>query len=98
MVNYVATIDITGKKGYTLRPEMTATVRIFQETRSKVLTVPRPAIKREAGKHWLYVLKGDQPLKRWVGVGWTDGNYIEITRGLEQGEKIIIDDNEEVTK
>jgi macrolide-specific efflux system membrane fusion protein len=98
VVNYVTTIDITDNKGLTLRPEMTATVKIFQQTRPGVLTVPKRAIRREGGKRHVYVVKDTQPVKRWVDVGLIEGKYIEITRGLEQGETVIIEKREDVTK
>jgi macrolide-specific efflux system membrane fusion protein len=98
VVNYVTIIDINGKKGFTLRPEMTTTVRIFQQTRPKVTAIPKRAIRREGGKKHVYVLKGTQPEKRWVNTGWTDGKYIEITRGLVEGEKVIIEKKEDITK
>lgn len=98
VVNYITIIDITGNKGLTLRPEMTTTVKIFQQTRPKVLAVPKRAIKREGGEKCVYVLKGTQPIKRWVNTGWTDGTYIEITLGLEENEKVIIEKKEGMTK
>jgi RND family efflux transporter MFP subunit len=98
VVNYVTIIDITGNKGHTLRPEMTTTVRIFQQTRPKVLAIPKRAIKREAGEKYVDVINGTQVVKRWVDVGWTDGKYIEITRGLKEGERVIIEKKEDITK
>jgi multidrug efflux pump subunit AcrA (membrane-fusion protein) len=73
-------------------------VRIFQQTRPKVLAIPKRAIKREAGKKYVDVINGTQPVKRWVDVGWTDGKYTEITRGLKEGERVIIDKKEDITK
>ena len=96
VVNYITIIDITGSGDYTLRPEMTTTVRIFQQNRPQVPTVPKRAVFRESGDKFVYVLNGTQRVKRRVDTGWTDGKFIEITRGLEQGEKIII--NQEVVK
>jgi multidrug efflux pump subunit AcrA (membrane-fusion protein) len=98
VVNYITVIDITGLEGYTLRPEMTTTVRIFQEKRPMVTTVPKQAIHREAGKKYVYTVNGTQKVKRWVSVGWSAGNYVEITKGLEEGEKIIIETKEVGTK
>lgn len=94
VVNYITLIDITGSEGYTLRPEMTTTVRIFQRSRPRVPSVPKRAVFRENGKKYVYVLNGAQRVKREVDTGWTEGKYIEITRGLDEGEKISI--NQEV--
>lgn len=91
VVNYITIIDITAGKNRTLRPEMTTTVRIFQQNRPQVPAVPKRAIFREGGNKYVYVLNGTRRVKRQVDTGWTDGKYIEITRGLEQSEKIIID-------
>jgi len=98
VVNYATIIDITDNKGLLLRPEMTATVRISQQSRQGVLTIPKQAIKREKGKKYVYVLDTSQPEKRWIDVGWNNGKFTEITGGLEEGEKIIINSKEEMTK
>jgi macrolide-specific efflux system membrane fusion protein len=96
VVNYVTIIDIEGKQGYTLRPEMTTTVNIFQQSRPGVLAVPKQSVKREKGKKLVYVLNGTEPVKRWVDTGWTDGKYIEITSGLELGEKVVVEKKEDI--
>ncbi|MCP4217567.1 MAG: efflux RND transporter periplasmic adaptor subunit [bacterium] len=90
VVNYISIINITITNGLTLRPEMTTTVNIFQETRSGVLSIPKRAIKREKGKKYVLVLSDGKQEKRHVQAGWTDGKYIEITDGLHEGESIIV--------
>jgi HlyD family secretion protein len=90
VVNYITLIDITGKKGLTLRPEMTATVKIYQDPRIGVLVIPKQALRREGGKKYVYTVKQDRAVKQRVETGWSDGQYIEITRGLGEDEKIII--------
>ena len=101
VVNYATIIDISNNKGLLLRPEMTATVKIYQQSRPGVLTVPKLAVKRDDGKDgkkYVLVLKGSQPQKRWIDEGWNDGKYTEITHGLVEGEKIIIDSREDLNK
>ncbi|MCP4147887.1 MAG: efflux RND transporter periplasmic adaptor subunit [bacterium] len=91
VVNYVTIIDIAPLKNssHTLRPEMTTTVKIVQESRQNVLTLPKRTIKREGGKKYVHVLKNNQPAKRWITIGWSDGKYIEITAGLNEGDNVI---------
>ncbi len=89
VVNYIAIIDIQPAPGFTLRPEMTTTAHIYQESRQDVLAVPRIALKREQGKKCVYVLKGNKRNRRWVKAGWSDGKYIEIIDGLNEGETVI---------
>ena len=90
VVNYVATIKITNFQGKTLRPEMTATVRILVKTQKNVLAIPRKAVRNEGGEKFVTVLEGGKPQKRRITVGWKNDNFYEVTGGLKEGEKIEI--------
>jgi macrolide-specific efflux system membrane fusion protein len=90
VVNYVTIVRIGDRQGKILRPEMTANVTIFLETRENVLAVPRGAIIRDQGEYMVYVQADDQIEKRVVRVGWRDDSYTEILSGLEEGERILI--------
>ena len=92
VVNYVTTIVITDNEGKILRPEMTTTVSIFLETRQNVLAVPNGAIRREKGRKFVYILQQNQPVQRWIKTGWRNGSFTEITDGLDEGERVILDD------
>jgi macrolide-specific efflux system membrane fusion protein len=92
VVNYVTTIVITDNKGKILRPEMTTTISIFLETRQNVVAVPNGAIRREKGRKFVYVLQQNQPVQRWIKTGWKNGSFIEIIDGLDEGERVILDD------
>lgn len=92
VVNYVTTIMITDNKGKILRPEMTTTVSIFLEKRQNVLAVPNEAIRREKGRTFVYVSQQQQPAQRWIATGLKNGNYTEIIEGLDEGERVILDD------
>jgi len=90
VVNYVVTLKITDHQGKTLRPEMSARVAIFLEARKGVLTIPLSAIRREQGRRFVTVLEKGKPVARGVETGWTSGGLIEITRGLKEGETVVI--------
>jgi len=90
VVNYITTIKITNFQGKTLRPEMTATVTIFLKTRKNVLAIPRKAVRNEGGEKIVTVLKGTMAEKRKVTLGWESDGYYEVTGGLNEGEKIEI--------
>ena len=89
VVKYVAAVRI-GRDAGVLRPEMTASVSIRLEERS-VLAVPARAIRREGGRSVVYVTGGPSPEAREVRVGWRDGAWIEVVRGLTEGERILMD-------
>lgn len=90
VVNYVVTLKITDHKDKILRPEMTANVTINLEARKGVLTIPLSAIKRKRGERFVTVLEGEKQVSRKVKTGWTSNGLIEITDGLTEAEKIII--------
>lgn len=90
VVNYVVTVRITDRRGRTLRPEMTAAVTLVLEPRVGALAVPASAVARDRAERWVMVLEGDTPVRRVVGVGWTQGGWTEITEGLAEGERIVL--------
>lgn len=90
VVKYIVALDIDGQYAGLLRPEMTASVRIELDERT-VLTVPVRAIRQDAGRSVVHVIKGDRPEVRPVRVGWRDGPWAEITDGLAEGERILLD-------
>jgi HlyD family secretion protein len=89
VVKYVVALDIDGEYAGLLRPEMTASVRIELDART-VLAVPVRAIRQDAGRSVVHVVNGDRPEVRPVRVGWRDGPWAEVTDGLVEGERILL--------
>jgi multidrug efflux pump subunit AcrA (membrane-fusion protein) len=73
-----------------LRPEMTANIQISLDVRKNVLTAPLHAVSRDQGKSVVFLLRGDQPARQVVKVGWKDAEWIEIVNGLKEGDKVVI--------
>ncbi len=73
-----------------LRPEMTTNVLISLDARKNVLTVPLHAVSRDQGKSVVFALRGGQPARQVVKVGWKDPEWIEIIDGLKEGDKVVI--------
>jgi macrolide-specific efflux system membrane fusion protein len=93
VVNYVTVVRFAPPPGQTLRPEMTASVRIALETRRGVLALPRRAVRREGGRQYV-LLKGgnrNEPTeRRWVKTGSQDEGYWEIVDGLRLGDEVLV--------
>lgn len=73
-----------------LRPNMLATVTVLGPT-----VINRPAVIRDAVVYdgnqahvWTVNTSGDLSLRR-VSLGRTNGNYVEVTAGLQPGERIV---------
>ena len=91
VVNYDVVIEITDPYDGLLRPEMTASVEIFLDTREQVLAIPIKAVKRERGRSIVYLPSEGGPEAREVKVGWKDGQWIEIAAGLEEGQSVLLE-------
>jgi multidrug efflux pump subunit AcrA (membrane-fusion protein) len=87
VVNYVAVVTFDPPRGRTLRPEMTATVRVALATRADVLALPRRAVRREDGRTFVV---GADGARRFVTVGSRDETHVEIVDGLREGDAAVL--------
>jgi multidrug efflux pump subunit AcrA (membrane-fusion protein) len=91
VVKYIVALDIDEGYAGLLRPEMTASVRIDQARRT-VLAVPTRAVRQEGGRSAVIVaLEGGATETRPIRVGWRDGPWAEVTEGLAEGDRILLD-------
>ncbi|MGB0882445.1 MAG: efflux RND transporter periplasmic adaptor subunit [Vicingaceae bacterium] len=81
----------------TIKPNLTAKIRINDYTNEKALLIPQSIISENAeGQEYLYVI--EQKVKN-IGVakkviietGQTEGDYIEVLKGIENGAEIILE-------
>jgi RND family efflux transporter MFP subunit len=94
VVTYNVTIALSDP-GELLKPDMTASVNITVEKREKVLAVPVDAVKQSAQGTTVTVMEqqGKQtPIYKVVPVevGISDEQYTEITRGLQEGQVVVL--------
>lgn len=76
-----------------LRPEMFAEVRLESE-RGVALVVPEPAILYSGPRRIVFVDLGDDRLRpTLVEAGVTSGGMVEILKGLEVGDKVVVSGN-----
>lgn len=74
-----------------MRSGMTANVVFDVDARKDILVVPSEAIKSAAGKSVVLVSGADKkPIEREVETGITDGKKTEIVAGLNEGDKILV--------
>ncbi|MCA8975695.1 MAG: HlyD family efflux transporter periplasmic adaptor subunit [Planctomycetes bacterium] len=75
----------------TLRPGISAKAEIQIETRTGVLFVPLQSVFAEDGEQFCHVMESDKgPQRRKVEIGAANENYVEITAGLVEGEKVLL--------
>ncbi|QKF92061.1 efflux RND transporter periplasmic adaptor subunit [Campylobacter sp. CCUG 57310] len=81
---------VIDNKDEILRIGMTTQNIITLENVKDAIIIPSIAIKKEGGKNYVSVLKGDNSVeKREVVVGLTDNLKSQIINGVSEGEKVI---------
>lgn len=84
-------IEITNTPALDLKPEMFASVRILSPMAHKVLAVPDQAIIRSGRRNIAIISIGEGYFEpREVELGQVAGDYVEITSGVQEGEKLVI--------
>lgn len=89
VVTYDTTIAINDTGGL-LRPDMTATAQIVVDEHRDVLTVPIEAVKPAAHGQTVYVLEDGKVKTQKVSVGVSNDSLTEITKGLTEGQTIVL--------
>ncbi|HZD41388.1 MAG TPA: efflux RND transporter periplasmic adaptor subunit [Terriglobales bacterium] len=83
-------------------PEMSAKITFFkagfddQAAARPVLAIPASAVARRHGEPVVYQVKNSRAIELPVVVGQTLGSAIEITKGLEEGDKVIAKVGQEI--
>jgi RND family efflux transporter MFP subunit len=86
VVNYVVRLEFDRIPNFVLRPEMTAHVRIIVDERNAVLTAPRAAIKRQAGRQFVVLRRDGAWIEQDVRTGWRSDTTVELLSGVSAGD------------
>jgi membrane fusion protein, heavy metal efflux system len=73
-----------------LRPGAAIVVTVKAGTPRKVLAVPRKAVVEISTQPFVFVQRGGESfLKRRVKTGISDGTFVEISSGVEPGDRVV---------
>lgn len=77
-------------EGVVVFPGLEVTIAIVTDTAEGALVVPLTAVRGtyESGSVWV-VGQGGEPVETAVALGLTDGEVIQVTEGLEEGDTIL---------
>jgi RND family efflux transporter MFP subunit len=73
-----------------LQPGMFVKVQIAIGMKENVLVIPRKAILYKQNKSYVFVLNRSQVSQREVLLGLLEEDHVEVTRGLDEGEVIVV--------
>jgi multidrug efflux pump subunit AcrA (membrane-fusion protein) len=71
---------------------MTTTVQIALERHEHVLALPLRAVRRDNGRTFVYVRRGNGIERQWVTTGSQDDSFLEIAEGLREGDEVLVGD------
>lgn len=86
VVNYLVRLEFERLPDFTLRPEMTAHVRVVVDEREQVLTAPRATIKRNTGRQYVVLQRGGEWIEQDVRTGWRSDSTVEFLAGVREGD------------
>jgi len=69
---------------------MFGTVRIALPVTADAINIPQESLLKDGGRDYVFVQRSDTTFeKRFVTVGATTGEGIEVTAGLQSGEHVV---------
>lgn len=80
-------------KEYKLKPGMFADVTIYLNHQSEALVLPREAILDEKGESLVFLEISNKYIPVIVELGTREGNFIEIVKGIREGDRIVTKGN-----
>lgn len=90
VVYYTVKVAISEADASNFFPTMTARATIYGDERSNVLVVPLAAVRTDKVGEYVYVIRNGKPERTSVTTGITGETTIEITKGLNEGDEIVV--------
>lgn len=93
VMTYEVPLSLEGPEEVSLKPGMTANLKIVVGRRENVLLVPALAVQQGEEGNVLMVQDSPQEpaIATRVEVGLSDGLYVEVLRGLNEGDQVVIE-------
>lgn len=77
-------------KDYSLKPGMSINVRfILGESRETIAIPQNTVLTDEDEANYVFVVEEGKAVKRFVKLGFSNGEFVEVTDGLKKGDRII---------
>jgi multidrug efflux pump subunit AcrA (membrane-fusion protein) len=73
-----------------LRPNIDAEATIFCDRIPGALSIPIDAVFEQNGRTWVRVLEGFSPKRREVTLGVYASDWVQVTKGLRAGERVLL--------
>jgi HlyD family secretion protein len=91
-------LNFTDVKPENLKIGMTFGVKLKLSGDTQSLMIPKGNFYKDTNGKWIFVVKGNQAVKRNISVGRENPVYYEVVSGLKTGETVITSDYSELKK
>jgi len=78
-----------------LRAGSSAVVEVVLGSRTDALLLPRAPFLAGGNESWVYVVVGDRAVKTSIALGMRNATEVEVTRGLSEGDRVIVSSYED---
>ncbi|WP_166968066.1 efflux RND transporter periplasmic adaptor subunit [Yeosuana marina] len=79
----------TKDKPETIRTGQSYNIKLQLGESNQALLLPKGSFFQSTGGQWIFVIQGDEALKRPISIGKQNSRYYEVLDGLKPGEKVI---------
>jgi cobalt-zinc-cadmium efflux system membrane fusion protein len=84
--------EVTNREGR-LKPDMFANVEIVAAAKRTAISIPLAAVLDDGGKSVVFVADGNEYKKKEVTLGLKSDDRVEITNGVNEGDKVVVKGN-----
>lgn len=76
--------------GKEIRSGMSADLKISIISKTGALKIPEFSVYQKDGKNFVKIKEGEQEKEVGIKIGISDGEYVEITEGLREGDTVVV--------
>ena len=94
-------MDFMDTTPQSIRRGQTEQIRLELDAPEEALLLPRGGFYQTTGGNWVFVVEGDEAMRRDVRIGRQSPEYFEVLAGLSPGERVVTssyDNFEEIDK
>lgn len=93
MVDFAVSFDQPAHR--LLRPGLKVEVSVLSAEKADVVRIRSGAFYQGPGRYRLFVVEGDRLTAREVTLGEASYDYVEVTAGLSEGQRVVVSDMEQ---
>ncbi|MDD4767734.1 MAG: efflux RND transporter periplasmic adaptor subunit [Desulfotomaculaceae bacterium] len=91
-MGYPVEVTIANPDGE-IKPGMTVKIDLLTGALQKIIAVPVDAVIEQDGQHIVYIVEDSKAREVYVETGVSNNSQIEITKGLEEGQSLVVQGN-----